>query len=171
MNTFALEIFDNEGSICSFYTVRWEDSDISEADRFFDNYNNAKHNRAYQELAVFIFKKIADETGALEDYFRFENSAQALPPSGKYDIGELTINYANFPLRLYCLRISDQLVVLFNGGEKTAGTAQGGKTSMAFIEANGFAKRILEAWAQNDIYVAPSGREFRYYNNNTEILL
>lgn len=52
------------------------------------------------------------------------------------------ISYANFPLRLFFLRILETLVVLFNGGEKTADTAPGGKTSMAFHEANIFAKRI-----------------------------
>lgn len=83
--------------------------------------------------------------GALEDFFRFENAAQALPPSGTYQVEDLYINFGNFPLRLYCLRISETLVVLFNGGEKTADTAQRGKTSMAFQEANIFAKRILDA--------------------------
>lgn len=172
MNTFALDIFDDQGSICSFYTVCWKDAGVSETDKFFNKYNsNAQLKQALQELAVFVFKKIANETGALEDYFRFENTAQALPPSGRYKIGELTIDYGRFPLRLYCLRISDQLVVLFNGGEKTAGTAQDGKTSMAFREANAFAKRLLDALVIKDIYITKNGREFRYYNGDTEILL
>lgn len=172
MNTFALEIFDARGSICSFYTVRWEDARVSETDKFFNKYNSdAQLKQEFQELAVFIFKKMANETGALEYYFRFENTAQALPPSGRYKVGEFTIDYGDFPLRLYCLRISDQLVVLFNGGEKTEATAQHGKTSMAFREANVFAKRILDALAKEDVYITKNGREFRYYNGDTEILL
>lgn len=57
----------------------------------------------------------------------------------------------NFPLRLYCLRLSHSCVVLFNGGEKTSQTSQEGKTSMAFYEANEFAERILKAFRENII--------------------
>ena len=172
MNIFALEIFDDEGKTCSFYTVRWEDAALSETDKFFVKYENDSHfQRPLQELAKFISKKIGDEMGALEDFFRFENTAQALPPSGTYKVENIYINYGNFPLRLYCLRISENLVVLFNGGEKTADTAQGGKTSMVFYEANIFAKRILDALINKDIYITADQREFRYYDGSEEIIL
>lgn len=172
MNTFALEIFDDQGQVCTFYTVRWEDAALSETDKFFVKYeNNSAFQRPLQELAKFISNKIGDETGALEDFFRFENSAQALPPSGTHKVEDLYINFGNFPLRLYCLRISETLVVLFNGGEKTADTAQGGKTSMAFQEANIFAKRILDALRDKDIYITADQRAFRYYDGSDEIII
>lgn len=172
MNTFALEIFDDQGQVCTFYTVRWVDEDLSETDKFFEKYeNHSTFQRPLQELAEFISKKIGDEMGALEDFFRFENAAQALPPSGTYKVEDIYIDYGNFPLRLYCLRISETLVVLFNGGEKTADTAQGGKTSMAFRDANLFAKRIMDALINKEIYITPNRREFRYYNGSDEIIL
>lgn len=172
MNTFALEKFDDQGSRCTFYTVRWEEAEWSETDKFFDKYeSDTNFERPIQELAVFLTKKIGNDVGALEDFFRFENTAQALPPSGKHKVGEITINYGNFPLRLYCLRISDSLVVLFCGGEKTAENAQGGKTSMAFHEANQFAKRILEAIQQKEIYITPNEKEFRNFDDSEEIYL
>lgn len=172
MNIFALEKFDDQGSRCTFYTVRWEEVEWSETDKFFDKYESATNfERPIQELAVFLTKKIGNDVGALEDFFRFENTAQALPPSGKHKVGEITINYGNFPLRLYCLRISDSLVVLFGGGEKTAENAQGGKTSMAFHEANQFAKRILEAIQQKEIYITPNEREFRNFDDSEEMYL
>ncbi len=114
---------------------------------------------------------VGDEYGAKTDFFRFENAAQALPPRGTYKVENLYINFGNFPLRLYCLRISETLVVLFNGGEKTADTAQGGKTSMAFQEANIFAKRILEALREKDIYITADQRAFRYHNDSNEIII
>lgn len=172
MNIFALEIFDDEGSACSFYTVRWEAAKLSETDKFFVKYHNhGTLQRPLQELAKFISKKIGDEMGALEDFFRFENTAQALPPSGVHRVEDVYINYGNFPLRLYCLRISETLVVLFNGGEKTADTAQGGKTNMAFIEANIFAKRILEALNNKDIYISADQRAFHYHDGSKDIIL
>ncbi|MGY6560667.1 MAG: hypothetical protein ACXITV_01030 [Luteibaculaceae bacterium] len=172
MNIFALEKFDDQGSRCTFYTVRWENAELSETDKFFDKYDSdVNFERPIQELAVFLTKKIGNDKGAMEDFFRFENTAQALPPSGKHKVGEITINFGNFPLRLYCLRISEGLVVLFNGGEKTSETAQRGKTSMAFHEANQFAKRILEAIQQNEIYITHNDREFRNIDDSEEIYL
>lgn len=172
MNIFALEIFDDQGSCCTFYSVRLEEEIESETDKFFIKYeNDIRFTRPIQELAVFILNKIGNDVGALEDFFRFENTAQALPPSGKYKVGEVSINYGNFPLRLYCLRISDSLVILFNGAEKTAENAQEGKTSMAFHEANQYAKRILEALQQKEIYITLNEREFRNYNDSKEIYL
>lgn len=172
MNTFALEIFDDQGKVCTFYTVRWEDAKISETDKFFLKYeNDSTLQRPLQELAKFISNKIGDEMGALEDFFRFENAAQALPPSGTHKVEDLYINFGNFPLRLYCLRISETLVVLFNGGKKTADTAQGGKTSMSFQEANIFAKRILDALREKDIYITNDQRAFRYYDDSDEIII
>jgi hypothetical protein len=61
--------------------------------------------------------------------------------------------------------------VLFNGGEKTAESAQEGKTSMAFYEANTFAKKILEALQQKEIYIIPNQRAFRYFDDSEEIFL
>jgi hypothetical protein len=172
VNIFALEIFDDQGRICTFYTVRWENAELSETDKFFEKYeNDSTFQRPMQELAKFISKKIGNELGALEDFFRFENAAQALPPSGSYKVEDIYINYGNFPLRLYCLRISENLVVLFNGGEKTADTAQGGKTSVAFREANVFAKRILDALNNKDIYITADQREFRLFNDSSEIII
>jgi hypothetical protein len=144
VNTFALEIFDDQGQVCTFYTVRWEDANLSETDKFFQKFRyDEQLKNSLRELASFLQVVIGDEYGALEYFFRFENAAQALPPSGTYKVQDVFIYYGNFPLRLYCLRISENLVVLFNGAEKTAATAQGGRTSMAFQEANIFAKRML----------------------------
>lgn len=172
MNTFVLEKFDDQGKQCAFYTVRWEDAELSETDKFFVKYeSDSKFERNVQELATFISRKIGEEMGALEDFFRFENAAQALPPSGTYKVGDLCINYGNFPLRLYCLRISESLVVLFNGGEKTSETAQGGKTGMAFHEANLFAQRILGALKEKDIYITANEREFRDHTGSSEIII
>lgn len=63
------------------------------------------------------------------------------------------------------------MVVLFNGGEKTANIAQGGRTSMVFHEANIFANRIMDALKNEDIYIPANQREFGYYNGSDEIII
>lgn len=172
MNTFTLDIFDDEGYRCTFYSVKWQDAALSETDKFFDKFREQSQlKQPLQELAKFLTIVIGDEYGALEDFFKFENQAQALPPAGIYSVGEMTINYGNFPLRLYCLRISDRLVVLFNGAEKTSATAQGGKTSMVFTEANQFAKRIADALYDKEILITRDGRNFNQDGNFTTINL
>lgn len=172
MNTFAVEIFDDTGKHCTFYTVRWDEAELSETDKFFKKYEDHKEfGDSLMEMASFLHEVIANEYGALDVFFRFENAAQALPPKGKYQIGELQVNFFNFPLRLYCLKIAENILVLFNGNEKTAQTAQGGKTSMAFHNANVFAKRITQALNDGTIIVSGNNRQLLNYDNSTEILL
>jgi hypothetical protein len=172
VNIFALEIFDDEGALCTFYTVRWEDASNSETDKFFAKFeNDSRLDWALQELAILLTKIIGNKTGALSCFFRFENKAQALPPAGKMPIDSITLNYEEFPLRLYCLRITESIVVLFNGGEKTAHSAQDGLTSMAFIEANQFAARILEAYNCGDISISSDGRKIITWDKSNDILL
>ncbi len=153
MNIFALEIFNDEGNYCSFYTVRVlePESELSETDKFFYKFRSS-HHEALQMLSQLI-EVIGNEMGAIDDYFKFENSAMAIPPSSVINI---TLNFKQFPLRLYCMRISESLVILFNGGEKTSESAQDGNTSMAFIEANQFVKRIQEAITNKEILIKDS---------------
>ena len=167
---FALEVFNDEGNCCTFYSVRWENQEISETDKFFQKFQNDAINKISLQKLVAFLEVIMEEKGAQEAFFRLENNAHALPPQGKHLINEITIDFANFPLRLYCLRLSNALIVLFNGAEKTSSTAQGGKTSMVFAEANTFAKRILDALYHKDIYIE-NKRKFVLYNGTDEIYL
>ena len=172
MNIFAIETFDDTGTHCTLYTVRWDDCETSETDKFFLKFeDHEEFGESLMEMATFLNMVIANEYGALDDFFRFENAAQALPPKGKYQIGELHVNFFNFPLRLYCFKITENLLILFNGNEKTGQTAQGGKTSMAFHDANEFSKRITEALNNGNVIISANNRQLLNYDNSTDILL
>lgn len=172
MNTFVLEIFDDTRELCTFYTVRLDETEESETDRFLSKYYaNEQLKTAVQALVSFIFKKIGDKEGAKEAFFRFENTAHALPPSGIHNVGEIKINYIDFPLRLYCLRISNELVILFNGGEKTTTKGQEGGTRASFLSAQQFAARILKALREKEIEITNDGRNFNSCHGDDEILL
>lgn len=46
MNNFALEIWYDEGRVCTFYSVRFiteDDDNLSETDDFFDRYTDKDH--------------------------------------------------------------------------------------------------------------------------------
>lgn len=61
-------------------------------------------------------------------------------------------------------------MILFNGNEKTSQSAQDGNTSMVFIEANQFAKRILDALKSEEIMIK-NDREIVAYNGSTDLIL
>jgi hypothetical protein len=102
---------------------------------------------------------------------RFENRVTALPPKGHIKISELELDYRGFPLRLYCLALSEEVVILFNGGIKDAQTAEesSGVLSMKLYEANEFARRILTA--KNTGVITIKGRTITDFNGETEIFL
>lgn len=62
MNTFALEIWDDEGIRCAFYTVRWDGATESETDKFFNKYYSiAETKQPTQELLSFVLDSIGED--------------------------------------------------------------------------------------------------------------
>lgn len=173
MISFALEIWNDEAEKATFYTVRWEDSEYSETDKFLLRMQeDSEIKRPLQELLYLITEVIGNTYGANEAFFnRFENRVTALPPRGKIKISEIELDYRGFPLRLYCLALSEELVILFNGGIKDSQEVQQstGLISAKFYEANEFAKKIQSALTEGIISIA--GRQIIDYKGGTEIYL
>ncbi len=174
MSNFVVELWDDEGSKCTFYTVRWDEAETNETDKLFSKYENessALHHSA-NELLLLILDVIGDKYGALDDFFdRMENNAQALPPRPKRHISEIYQLGVQFPLRLYCYRISETIVVLFGGGRKSAATSQASEVSMQFIEAQQFSKSIEEALREGTMLISEDQRYLTDFQNNHEIFL
>lgn len=166
MNTFVLELWDDEGSACTFYTVRKIDQDgeapLNETDKFFKKFldNGGKLEDAARILLKFLTEIIGEKYGATDAFYdRHERAAHAFPPKPKEKPVEIKRLGKNFPLRLYCLRMSPQIVILFNGGEKTAGkNRDSGFLNMSAHEADAFAKRINEAFSSQELKIAANGR-------------
>ena len=173
MSSFAIEVWDDEAEKVTFYSVRWDDGEHSEMDRFLLRIDAIPEmKQSLQELIQLIKEVIGNTYGAHEAFFnRFENRVTALPPKGKIKISELELDYRGFPLRLYCLALSEGVVILFNGGIKNSQTVQESKDviSTKFFEANEFAKRILAAYNAEEIIV--EGRQIKDYKGGTEIYL
>jgi len=69
------------------------------------------------------------------------------------------------------LRISDSLVILFDGGLKTAQTAQESPDlAQKFEDANFFAETITQALIDRLLTISPSGREIHDIEGNPSIL-
>ncbi|WP_440135543.1 hypothetical protein [Chitinophaga sancti] len=175
MNSFVLEIWDDEAEKCTFYTVRKEGAKNSETDKFFKKYIVIPElKKSTQVLLSFVLDSIGDDHGAIDLLFnRFENEVVGLPNQGKANLGEVTFFYPGFPLRLYALRVNNRsdLVVLFNGGVKSASTTQASKDlNLKWREACQFARRIEEALQDREISIDLKNRKIRA-NDSEEIIL
>ncbi|MXN91280.1 hypothetical protein GR160_08565 [Flavobacterium sp. Sd200] len=173
MNIFALEIWDDEGAACTFYTVRHDDSDINETDRFFEKYHAVDaYRESAEELLAFIIHAIGGDHGAIDALFnRDENEVKGLPVQGKATIKEITYHYPDFPLRIYALKISTGIVVLFNGGVKDGPTNQTSSLYMEWRAACEFAKRIENALRDGSIIADNKNRILKSYDGSTDIIL
>ena len=102
----------NEGENCTLYTIQFMSKDKSEFERFYAKFkNDAEYDNDLMRIVALI-DKIADK-GALERLFR---------PEGKYSDGVCALPVIQSKLRLYCLRLSDKILILGNGGAKTTRT-------------------------------------------------
>jgi hypothetical protein len=176
VNIFALEIWDNEASKCTFYTVRWDDAEENETDKFFNKYDSKPDlKKSAQELLSFVLDSIGEDHGAIDALFnRFENEVIGLPNKGKANVGGIVFLYPDFPLRLYALRINNRsdIVVLFNGGLKSAQSNQESKDlHLKWIEVCQFAKRIDEALRDKEIIIDNKTRKILSANGDDEIFL
>jgi len=152
----VLEIFE-EHEECTFYTVRkiedGEEINQSETQLFFEKfYNNEGYRECIKEI-ISLLDYIGEKRGAHPYLFRHEGKAVGLPKNEHRACKDLCLDFANFPLRLFCLRITDQILVLFNGGIKDADKAQDTKASMSFQEAQQFCIRIDRAISEQEIKI------------------
>lgn len=98
-----------EGENCTIYTLQFLRDMESEFEKFISKFReDAEYSEDYAHIAAFV-TRIA-KTGALERYFRNE---------GKMSDSVVALPVTSSKLRLYCLRLSDRILVLGNGGVKT----------------------------------------------------
>ena len=116
---------------------------------------------------------MGERKGARWHYFsRHENEASALPPKNRYEVDGIEIDFFENPLRLYCVRINDYLVILFNGGLKSARTAQeSADLSRKFREAQQFARRIWNAVQEGMILLDETSRRFTTFDGTTDEII
>jgi hypothetical protein len=171
VNTFATIVTDDRYLYqkVTYYSVHIEGEALWEVDKFFEKMEQkAEEDDILRFVAV--LEEIGDTRGAKKRYFRDERGFNALPPKSKgtEDLGLETLEvHDNW--RLYCLRLSESIVILFNGGIKTTQKAQDcPNVSRHFYQAQKFTKLIDEALRNGDIQL--SGR-FLKINSHFELSL
>lgn len=104
----------NDTDKCTIYSIQFAEEAETEYERFYAKFiEDAQLNQDLLRI-VQLVDKIAD-IGALERFFR---------PEGKMNDSVVALPVLRSKLRLYCLRLSDKILVLGNGGAKNSRTYQ-----------------------------------------------
>ncbi|MCM1530748.1 MAG: hypothetical protein NC048_01615 [Bacteroides sp.] len=101
-----------EAKNCTLYTIQFLAADNSEFERFYTKFKDDVELSPDLMRIVDFLGRIAD-FGALERFFR---------PEGKMSDNVCALPVVQSKLRLYCLRLSDKILILGNGGVKKTKT-------------------------------------------------
>ena len=147
-------ILVNEARNCTLYTIQFLTEDDSEFERFYNKFkDDVEFIPALMRIVGFI-GKIAD-FGALERFFR---------PEGKMKDRVVALPVVKSTLRLYCLRLSDKILILGNGGVKSTRTyEENNELSGYVLTLQNFDKLIKEGVENGTINVI----ENKIETNNT----
>lgn len=114
MKTAQLKTIE-QNDTTGLYSICFDGDNVSEFEKFLETFReNGKYNRDFNQI-LFAIKKIMSQ-GALERFFRTSE--------GKMNDNVCALSIDSRALRLYCLRMSDKIVILGNGGIKTTRTYQ-----------------------------------------------
>ena len=128
----TIEQNDNVG----MFSIWFDGSEESEFEKFLNEFkDNATYHREFNVILLALSKII--DKGALERFFRNE---------GRMNDNVKALAIDSRKLRLYCLRISDQILILGNGGVKATRTYQeDSKLSGYVMDLQSFDKVLLKA--------------------------
>lgn len=147
MNIFAKITTIQSLKKVDFYSILKEGEDANMFLEFVNRISTDEKLAGDLDLIRVWLKWIGDKHGAKEQYFRLEKAANALPPPAKYLEFESS-------LRLYCMRVNENAVVLFSGALKTARTAQEcPNVKPYFAEANKITSQIDRAIVDRSIKI------------------
>lgn len=141
--SYSIELVEEYDNI-NFYSIHLDREELTEMERFFEKFPKGCEYDEEIDVILAWIDKIA-EKGALERYFR---------PEGKYGdgVGVIPIDVGN-KLRLYCLRLSDKILVFGNGGIKDAKSWEESPTLVSYVELLIDTSRFLSSRIQNGTVV------------------
>lgn len=128
----TIEQNDNVG----MFSIYFDGNEESEFEKFLNEFkDNATYNKDFNVILLALSKII--DKGALERFFRNE---------GKMNDSVKALAIDSRKLRLYCLRISDQILILGNGGVKTTRTYQENEQLSGYVmDLQTFDKVLIKA--------------------------
>lgn len=129
----------SESEKTTLYSISFELDGTTEFEKFVTAFEqNATYNKDYQRIIAAL--QVILQKGALERFFRIEGTVKDNVSAIPIDGGKL---------RLYCLRISEQIVILGNGGTKNTRTYQEDKKLYGYVLDLQKFERILKKHIRN----------------------
>ena len=121
---YSIELLEEYDKV-NFYSIRMSGNELTELEAFFEKFPEGCEHDNDIDVIISWLDQIA-ERGALERYFR---------PEGRYGdgVGVIPIE-VGAKLRLYCLRLSDKILVFGNGGVKDARSWQESKALAPYVK-------------------------------------
>lgn len=108
---------------CTVYTIQFLSDKQTEFEKFIVKFrNDAELNPDFQAIMRFVEQILAN--GALERFFRRE---------GKMSDSVVALPVLKSKLRLYCLRLTDKILVIGNGDVKNSRTYQEDNTLQGYV--------------------------------------
>lgn len=143
----------------SFYSISFQMDRTTEFERFLSKFEEeAEFNEDYQRILAAL--EIILDRGALERYFR---------PEGSINDNLCAIPIESGNIRLFCLRISDQILILGNGDKKTTRTYQEDRKLLGYtLDLQKFDKLLKKDL--EDGVVTIEERTLKYIENNEYLL-
>lgn len=140
---YNIELIEEYANI-NFYSIHLQGKELSELESFFEKFPDGSPYDEEIDVILSWLDKIA-ERGALERYFR---------PEGRYGdgVGVIPIDVGN-KIRLYCIRLSDKIIVFGNGGIKDARSWQQSKTLAPYVKLLIDTSRFIQARIKNGTIV------------------
>lgn len=126
------------------YSICFNDDKETEFRKFLQKFkDNAALNKDYQAIIHAIDRIIAN--GALERNFRYE---------GKMNDNVVALSVNSRKLRLYCLRMSDQILIIGNGGVKDSHTYEESEELSGYVmDLQKFDELLKQAQEEGLIYI------------------
>lgn len=143
MKQVKLKTIEQNDSI-GMFSICFDGNEDSEFEKFLNEFkDNATYNKDFNTILLALAKII--DKGALERFFRNE---------GKISDSVKALAIDSKKLRLYCLRISNQILILGNGGVKLTRTYQEDKKLSGYVmDLQTFDKVLLKAQKNGKITI------------------
>ncbi len=120
---YSVDLIEEHDAV-NFYSIRLNEEELTELERFFEKFPEGSPYDEDVDTIIAWLDKIG-EIGALERYFRYE---------GRFGDGVSAIPIETSNLRLYCIRLSDRILIFGNGGIKDCGSWQESETLAGYVE-------------------------------------
>lgn len=122
MKDLYVKNIENEG-VVTMYTIQFTGEELSEYEKFVQRFKDSAELKRDYQIIIYALSKIA-YNGALERYFR---------PEGKMNDNVCALPVDSGKLRLYCLRITDKMLIIGNGGLKTTKTYEESEELLGYV--------------------------------------